>query len=591
MRQRPDVHVTLDPGAPQGGDDVVAEVVLHAKTATPVDGVDVRLRSIETVPLGKGALTHVHLALAKTFVAKELTHGDHRFTVRFPLPAGLVPAYESPPQLGAGASIRHILDVHVRIPWWLDRHAAFLVPVRHGTITMRGTPRVYATHPEGPRGDELGVELSLESDVVAPGATIAGAVALVNVASQRVRALRVSLVAIEQAREGAYGVPRVREVARYALKLLEAAPAGGVPTPFRIRFPPDGHSTFGAAYFSHVWSIEATAEITLGRDVSLRAPFHVLPDARWIKPSAPTVAPSIGHERRAKVWDSVAASTGLTLDDDKDRLTGKVGRIALDIALERAGDASRLVAHLVHRSLGIALDAHSRVWTETLRLGETDLGDEAFAKRVTTRGRFDEQIVTLFDGALRTALLAFDEVHLEDDGAALASDSGGRDATALEEFVKRAVKAAEALDRATARVAAPPLMADAEPAWRAYAERTSAHFSPGGMSLEGVRLQGESLDVQTIWEGATPVGTRIALSLASSLDTTFDAEADRMTPEAKRMIDVLRADGLVLEIGASGVEATLHAKVDDPSTIEDRMDRIAHLVRVLSTGPGAGPYR
>jgi hypothetical protein len=341
MRQRPDVKVTLRPGAPRGGDVLDAEVVLHATTLTPVDGVDVRLWSVESVPLGKGALTHTHLALEKRFGASELSPGDHRFSVRFPLPVGLVPSYDNTAPFGPATSISHLLDVHVRIPWWLDRHASFAVPVRSSAIAVRGAARVYATYPEGPRGTELGIELSLENDVVAPGETIAGAVALVNVASHRVRALRIDLVAIEQAREGVpFGVPREREVARFSLPLRKDAPEEGVPTPFRIRFPIDGRPTFEAAFFTHVWHLEVTAEIALARDVTLRARLHVLPEPAAVAPVAHAAPPAIGHERRAQVWASVAASTNLTLDADRERLHGDVGRISLDIALERAGDGS-----------------------------------------------------------------------------------------------------------------------------------------------------------------------------------------------------------------------------------------------------------
>ena len=106
-----------------------------------------------------------------------------------------------------------------------------------------------------------------------------------------------------------------------------------------------------------------------------------------------------------------------------------------------------------------------------------------------------------------------------------------------------------------------------------------------------MRLQGESLDVTTVWEGEKPVDTRIVLPLTSPLDTTVEAAVDRMPPEARRMIDELRGEGLVLQIGSPGVEATLRAPVNDPAALEGRMERIAHLVRVLCAGPSAGPYR
>ena len=592
MRQRPDVKLTLRPGAPRGGDDLVAEVVLHATTQTPVDGVDVRFTSVESVPVGKAALTHVHLVLQKKFDGLELSPGDHVLRVRFPLPDGLVPSYDDRAAFGASTSITHLVDVHVRVPWWLDRHASFAIPVRPPSVTVRGSSRVYATHPEGPRGADLGIELSLENDVVAPGGTLSGAVALVNLAARRVRAVRVDLVAVEQARDHVpYGVPREREVTRFQAVIRDDTPADGVPTPFHLRFPKDADPTFAAAFFTHVWHLEVTAEIALGRNVALRAPFQVVGDATSIAPSTHVAAPPIGHERRAKVWASVAETSELTLDAERERLHGDIGRVSVDIALERAGDTSRLVAHLGHAALGLALDAHSRGWMEVLRLGEVDLGNEAFSTRVTVRGRFEEQVRAFFDGPLRAALVVFDEVHLEDEGAALASDSGGADASALGDFVTAALRAARELDAAIARIVAPPPMALAEEAWRAFAARTSAHFSPGGMALEGARIRGEALDITTRWEGAAPVDTRIVLPLATSDDAALDAAVDRMPPEARRVIEELRSGGFVVQIGSPGVEATLHARVDDPATLEAPMERVAHLARMLSSGPRVGPYR
>jgi hypothetical protein len=592
MRQRPDVKVTLRPGAPRGGDELAVEVDLHVTSETPVDGVAVTLRSVERIPLGKGELRHNHLGLQSTFGKAALTPGHHPYAARFALPPGLVPSYGTKVPFGQSASIVHLLDVHVRIPWWLDRHASFVVPVGLRAVAMKGSPRIYATYPEGPRGTELGIELSLENDVVAPGETLSGAVALVNVASHRIRELRATLVAVERSGPGApYGLPGAREVARYSTQLAKGAPKDGVPLPFVVRFPKDGQPTFTAAFFSHVWHLEVTADIALGRDVSLNAPFHVLPDASAIAPSAHAAPPPVGHERRARVWASVATGTGLDLDAEKERLHGSVGKIAIDIALERAGEGSRLVAHLAHPPLGLALDAHSRAWTEVLRLGETDFGDDDFAKRIAVRGRFDEQLRPFFDVALRASLLAFDEVHLEDEGTALASDSGGSDASALQGFVAKVLHSAGALDAALPRIIAPPPMAHAEATWRAYALRTSARFLPGAMALEGARIQGEFIDVRTMWQGTVPVDTRILLTLPSSLDTAVEVAVDRMTPETRRMIDELAAEGLVVQLGSPGIEATFRAPVDDPMTLEAGMERIAHLARVLCAGPSHGPYR
>jgi hypothetical protein len=589
MRQRPDVHVTLRPGAPRGGDLLDVDVVLEVKKTTPIDGVVVRLRSIERVPLSKSVLTHVHLALEKKFEKAELAPGDHRYEVRFALPEGLVPSYANVVTFGVTASIEHLVDVRVRIPWWLDRHATFVVPVRLRAVPVKGAPRTYATYPEGPRGTELGIELSLQSDVVAPGESLSGAVALVNVSSHRVRGVSASLVAHERPRPGVYAV--VREVARLSTELSRGAPVEGARTPFLLRFPRGANPSFACAYFEHVWHLEVTADVALGRDVTLRAPIHLLPDASALSPAVRAAPPPVGHERRAHVWASVAAATGLELDAENERLHGDVGRVGLDVTLERDGDGSRLVAHVSHPPLGLALDAHSRSWTEVLHLGETDFGHPELAKRVAVSGRFDEQLRPFFDVELRNSLLAFDEVHLADDGSALASESGGSDATALQGFVAAALRTAAALDAAIPRIVVPPPMANAEEAWRAFAVRTSARFHPGAMALEAARVEGESFDVRTEWQGATPVETRILLTLSSSLDTAIDTAADRMPPEARRMIDELSADGLVVEIESPRIEATFRAPVDDPTTLEGAMEKMAHLAHVLCAGPSRGPYR
>jgi hypothetical protein len=406
-----------------------------------------------------------------------------------------------------------------------------------------------------------------------------------------VRTLGLKLVSVESL-TGVFGGESFFDAVTLSYTLLDKPPAEGVPTPFRISVPRTASPTFRANRLAHSWRLDVVAEVAFGIDAKLSAPIRVRSTTSHVVATDPLPAPPVGRERFERVWSGVAASTGLAFDPENDCMRGATGGVSVEIALANAGNGTSFSARLAHPPLGVGLDAHSRIWTEALHLGEVDLGDEALSSRVAIRGRFEEQLVAFFDAPLRAALLPFDTVKLTDDGATLATRAGATDAEALAAFVTNVLSAARTLDAAQRRIPPPPPVATAEAAWNAYAERMSARFERGSMRLQGLRIRDESVDVGTIWEDRAPVATRIAIALAPRLEREVDEAGDAtLSADAREAIREIRGEGRSLRIGPDAIEVTVRGFIADPAALEGILDRAAGLPRLLLAGTQIGPYR
>jgi hypothetical protein len=557
------------------GVDLDVAVVIDAPAAMEIEGVDITFRSTERVRWGKLAAARHHLTLETKVGPCVLAAGPTSFPVRLPLPPGLPASYQ-----GTTAFIEHTLEVHVRIPWWLDRRAFFPVNVV-GSALVRpraGSPRVYATHRDGPRGSELAIELSLESDAVPASGTLAGAAAILNVGSHAVRAVRLEVVAREEAKTF------TQEQDVRSLKLCDGPPSDGVPMAFRFALPHQLRPTFETRLFAYVWYARVVVEIALGSDVTLAGRFTVLPASA---PAPQGTALPIGQARRSAVWAAVASRAGLLFDEERGELSGEVGGTTLVISGERGGGKSHLAAHLAYQPLGIDLDAHSRRWDDVFRASAYRTGDTEFDARIAVRGRFPEQLAVVLDSAVCGALLAFEEVHCADGAAAFSSTAGGSDEGALATFVASVLAAARALDESTARILPPPPMVQTGRAWREYAQKRTARFEPGSMSVYGAAHEGERIDVQTRWDGRTPVATR----LSTPIPDVANVEERLESASFREAVANLRASVPSLDVGPTRIEMNLARILDDPDTVAELCDRLAFLATILRGGLPVGPYR
>ncbi|RYE92248.1 MAG: hypothetical protein EOO75_07125, partial [Myxococcales bacterium] len=150
MRRRPEVSMRLRPGAPVAGSEVVVETVLAVPSRTPVDSVEVRLSGHESFALqtGHARVARVPLVhLVARFAPGLLDPGEHRLPARFALPGGAPGAYP-----GRFVAVAYEVSVAVAIPWWPDRHARFLLPVRSAPRPVTPRAVMFASRVEGPGG-------------------------------------------------------------------------------------------------------------------------------------------------------------------------------------------------------------------------------------------------------------------------------------------------------------------------------------------------------------------------------------------------------------------------------------------------------
>ncbi|MCZ7687531.1 MAG: hypothetical protein M5U28_55850 [Sandaracinaceae bacterium] len=149
--------------------------------------------------------------------------------MRIPLSAEAPPSYR-----GTHVRIEYEARVHAAIDWWPDAHAAFELKVVPPVVESPPTePGVYSSDPEGPRGGEPHVELSLASTWTRAGEIVSGAFALSNVGSNRYTDVRVGLRGVETLHHRT-SAPHARDHVRYEIRLERGARPGGRDDPLHV---------------------------------------------------------------------------------------------------------------------------------------------------------------------------------------------------------------------------------------------------------------------------------------------------------------------------------------------------------------------
>jgi hypothetical protein len=599
VRSRPDLKVYLSPAAPAPGTRLRAQVVLTSRSATPIDGIEVHLAGVEqrqtaAAMMGSSAIPSVqsyrHLDLVARTPKALLTPGEHRIDFAFDIPAGSPPQYRS-----RTASIVYDLEVRVAIPWWPDRSGRFLVPVVAAPSPARGAAGAYCTDGRGPQGTALYVEASLESATVPLGGALRGAVSLANVAHHRIRRVELALLQTERARgSGTAGV----EQQRYVIPLHQGAPAEGKALPFNVALPADATTSFTGSLLEVGWQLELRAVVALGSDVTLSFPFTVVRPA-GDAPPAPSQAvrvPPVGRDRRALIWAESARRNGLANDADNERMTLDLGRTSLSITLEpRKASGLALTATVTWPRLGIDLAVAERRWVDAWSGGLCALDVPGFAERFTVRGREEAQVRAFLDEASCRWLLLFDEAAVGDEGATLVSAGTAQTLDELDTFVARAVAAARAFGELESRVPPPAAMADAVPAWRAFAAMLGGHLLVGEMSIHGAAFEEAPLVLATEWskEGA-PGATAVRFPLPErdgAGSATGASEPRHLDGQAQALVDSLTPRLTAFAITDRAIEARLPAPLADPATLEPVLAELGALARRLSGVAARGPYR
>ncbi|MCC6558744.1 MAG: hypothetical protein IT372_37905, partial [Polyangiaceae bacterium] len=449
------------------------------------------------------------------------------------------------------------------------------------------------------RGEEPFVELSLDDRAFAPGDEITGAVALGNVQGRKVRGIELSLVGYERVRLAS-------EAHRFTAFLRADGRDEGRELPFRFRIPAAAPPAFDAGWAALFWSFEARVDLARANDIVHRTPIALAAFDR--PPELGGMRRQIGAGRWRAVWEAVGAQHGLSLDRHELRLTGALSGCAAAVWVDAgaAQPSSALVGELRWPSWGIGLQIGLKRFMLPLSAGD----EEGFGNRYRVRGRDPAQVRAVVAAPLRRALLAFDEVRLDDERVTVTSRTPGHDQPWLGEFLGRLARLGAEIAAASARIPPPASMASARPAWEAFARELHGRLELGPMSIRDGRQDGATFHVETRYErAAEPDRTEITLALDPPLDAApelDDPEAlAAASPAVRELVRELRGPGgaarltgdgpperpRALRVTAGAVVLALPAPLEDPSITREVMGTMLLLSQRLRGARGAGPYR
>ena len=566
------------------------------------------------MPIHKGAAPSLDLEEGSVALSGPATleAGTRTYTASFRLPASAFASFT-----GRYARGLHYIKVRAAIPWWPDPKIAFELKVAppRPAAPPPSRPVALSTAPDGPRADEPYLELSLATDSAEPGDVLRGAIALGNVEHVRYKRVELSLVGRERftCPDCQWQGLNVGYSWKFASRTVDDAGALGREMEFRVPIPAAVQPSCDGPVWRWEWWIEARAVTQWARDVTLSAPLTILPRG-WVRPGGADAAagiaapPTIGSDRVRAVWESVAAATGLALDE-RDRLLGQRGDAEVVVRREHHGRAGvYLVGDVTFASLGLGLDVRpsGRLARMTASWGgHLVIGDPDFERRHRIEGREEAQVAAFLDDALRAQLDAFADFRLQDGAVRVQQRDAGLNMKRLVEFVRAVLAVADALPGARARVPAPAAMAEGLNGWRTLASRLDAPLETTCMAVHG-RLHGRAAEVVTEWDHAEePARTRIALAAEPALDAAYALEVaappgggapaldalplGRWPTEARAVLQPLLEGAASLEVAPERTVLVLARGLVDPAPALDRLDLMARLQLALRATQG--PYR
>ncbi|WP_437940049.1 hypothetical protein [Sorangium sp. So ce341] len=585
MRSRPDVELRMSRTV-HPGDVVLVELVLRSRARTPVDSIELHLEGMQIARVEERVLVPPHFLSLVARLAGETTlpEGEQRYRASFPLPADAPCSY-----LGTRAEIRYGITLSIAIPWWLDVQESYEVLV---------TPRPVTRPPRSPvagttaRGDSPFIEVSLDDQVFAPGDEISGAVALGNVQGRGVRGMEISLVGVERLLSGGPAASnRATEAHRFTAFRRADSRDEGRELPFRFRIPRSVAPSFDAGWVALVWGLEVRVELARADGVVHTTPLVLGVFDR--PPGLGAIRRQIGSGRWRAVWGAVGARHGLSLDPLELRLSGALSGCAASVWIDAGSSSSgALVGELRWPSWGLDLE----VGVKRFLLALASEDDEGFGRRYRVRGRDPGQVRAVVAGPLRRALLAFDDVRLDDEHVSVRSRTPGHDQPWLGAFLEHLAALAAEIAAASARIPPPTPMAGMRPAWERFAAEVHGRFEVGRMRIRDAQLDGATFHIDTCFErGPYPERSEVTLVLDPPLDAALDPDDPEQlraaSPGAREAVKRLRARTHALRIAPHAIVITVPAPLEDPATLRDLLGAQLHLSALLRGRRVARPYR
>jgi hypothetical protein len=573
VRSRPDVEVHQLSLA-RVGQPARIRVTLDSRSETPTEGVTVVYTIVECYRVrtddGTSETRDVVYSQDKRLNIERLGPGRVEHELDFDVPLDAPPSCE-----GTHSSVEHLLEVHVAIPWWPDRRKSFLLNVLPVTWSIQPEPArlFHAQHGNGTR-----IEGSVDTPILRPGDVVSGRFSLLNFGAAHAREASVTLCAIETARN------QMLEGSRFILPMAHL-PGEGETVSFTARVP----STIACSYRGRKTGLEwiVRIEVKFGwREVmALSIPVRVV-HADVALPGQPAQV-VVGNERRALVWNEVAQQLGLTHDPVHHQLLRQGQRLSVSIRLVPDAEIGyRLTGKLTWPRLGLDLNVGERTLADIFRAREVDVGDFDFTERFHVYGHEPRQVRALLDRSVRDSLRQdFAVVRLDDEGADVQS-AGADSPGALMAFATKVYQLAGAVDAALERLPARRPFLPHVDAWRAEASRLSGRFEPGRVRILDGRLGNDRIEIATIWDGDTVVGTRVRVPLLPPLTS-----AEKLPARAEPLIRDIEANCDELVLTAEQIEVDMSLALLDPGALQPQLDRLSRLTLALRGLGTEGPYR
>lgn len=576
MRSRPTVRVRISPSVLEPGQPFVAAVELDFKSETPVDFVRIAFAYWETSFQSWRGPLHDREHVWKP---GKLTAGKHVREVRFEVPPVGAPSFR-----GSATSASYLVSVHVDIPWWVNREATFAIPVVVAPETPPDMPQPLVATSDGPRANDVYMELSADRDHIAPGETLSGSVSLANVSTKRLHGVEAGFVRRE--RELSRGL---HVDTRWTAPIHRGVAPEQESIPFRISLPADAVASFRTPTFAVEWRFEVRGLVTYGEDVVLGFPIKVL-RRRPHEPLAARKPYLVGRDRWSAVWEAIAQRTGMIFSKDAQSLTASAGSaVSLELRREVAGAHVAVIGRIRYPHLGLGLNLHERSLSDLLASRKVALTNPLVESRFVATAREPAQAERVLDDALLQSLLLFTDVRMNDDELVFAVARAATTAQSLTPVVGAAQRTLDWVAKAVDRVPPPSSMAASASAWEAFARSVGGRLEYGRMWIHDGEIGGERFAFGCVWHDSS-LDTSVTVHAAPPFEYEFAAEDPSLSPATRECLRTLaKLPGFV---GAKdGVSWVLPGGVPDPETLREHLEIAAKLIRGRRGLTAAGPFR
>lgn len=309
--------------------------------------------------------------------------------------------------------------------------------------------------------------------------------------------------------------------------------------------------------------------------------------------ATPSACTTSRRERRALVWKQAAESASLVCDRDSERMVGSRAGISIEIRTERREADFWLVAVLIWPSLALAVGVGERRWTDLLSRDLIKTVSSDADGRSAVHAREQAQARAVPGPELLAALLAFEQVAVDDVSATLGSRGTPHVTAPVDAFVALAMRAADAMVEVIKAIPPPALFAPHAAAWCAFAERLRGRLELGRMRLHDAVSGTDSFSVVAEWtRGGAPAGMRVRVAFDPSLDAVPAAAADPATsPAARDTWLALTGHAAAVAVTREAVLVELEGTLADPADAMTVIEPAVSLRRSLACIRAAGPFR